>query len=314
MVKADMEARAPDGPPDLRRRRLRQDRGRAARRVQGGRGRQAGADAGADDDPRPAALRHVLRAPQGLPVHDRARQPLPHANAAEGGRREVQRRHGRHPHRHASPARPRRAPEGPRADHRRRGAALRRQAEGAAAPAQAEGRRHRDERDADPAHAADVAGRPARHQRHRDAARGPPAGEDLRRRVRRGARQAGARCARSARGGQAFFVHNRVETIDETAERLRGLCPGMPLRGRPRPDGREGRSRQRMLAFLRGEADVLVATLDHRVGHRHPAGQHADRRARRRLRPRPALPDPRARRPLARARLRVPPVPRARRP
>src|SRR5204863_7623255 len=28
-----------------------------------------------------------------------------------------------------------------------------------------------------------------------------------------------------ARGGQAFFVHNRVDTIDETAERLRGLCP-----------------------------------------------------------------------------------------
>ena len=29
------------------------------------------------------------------------------------------------------------------------------------------------------------------------------------------------------RGGQAFFLHNRVETIEETAERLRGLCPGM---------------------------------------------------------------------------------------
>ena len=41
------------------------------------------------------------------------------------------------------------------------------------------------------------------------------------------------------RGGQAFFVHNRVETIDETAERLRGLCPGMTLRGRPRPARRE---------------------------------------------------------------------------
>ena len=40
-------------------------------------------------------------------------------------------------------------------DHRRRGAALRRQAEGAAAPAQAQGRRDLDERDADPAHAAD---------------------------------------------------------------------------------------------------------------------------------------------------------------
>ncbi|HEX5224320.1 MAG TPA: DEAD/DEAH box helicase, partial [Solirubrobacteraceae bacterium] len=30
-----------------------------------------------------------------------------------------------------------------------------------------------------------------------------------------------------ARGGQAFFLHNRVETIEETAVRLRGLCPGM---------------------------------------------------------------------------------------
>ena len=46
--------------------------------------------------------------------------------------------------------------------------------------------------------------------------------------------------------------------------------------------------------------------LDHRVGHRHPAGQHADRRALRHLRPVAALPDPRPRRPLARARLRVP--------
>ena len=30
-----------------------------------------------------------------------------------------------------------------------------------------------------------------------------------------------------ARDGQAFFLHNRVETIDEIAERLRGLCPGV---------------------------------------------------------------------------------------
>ena len=30
-----------------------------------------------------------------------------------------------------------------------------------------------------------------------------------------------------ARKGQAFFLHNRVETIDETAERLRGLCPDL---------------------------------------------------------------------------------------
>ena len=39
----------PDGPGDLRRRRLRQDRDRGARGVQGGAGRQAGGGAGADD-------------------------------------------------------------------------------------------------------------------------------------------------------------------------------------------------------------------------------------------------------------------------
>ena len=63
------------------------------------------------------------------------------------------------------------------------------------------------------------------------------------------------------------------------------------------------------MGFLRGDADVLVCDEHHRVGHRHPAGQHADRRALRPLRPRPALPDPRPRRPFARARLRVPALP-----
>ena len=69
--------RPADGPADLRRRRLRQDRGRAARRREGGERRQAGDDARADDDPRPAALRHVHRAPARPAVHRRAGQPLP---------------------------------------------------------------------------------------------------------------------------------------------------------------------------------------------------------------------------------------------
>ena len=61
------------------------------------------------------------------------------------------------------------------------------------------------------------------------------------------------------RGGQAFFLHNRVETIDETAERLRGLCPGMRFEvAHGQLD--EQTLEARMLAFLRGEADVLVAT------------------------------------------------------
>jgi len=61
------------------------------------------------------------------------------------------------------------------------------------------------------------------------------------------------------RGGQAFFVHNRVETIDETAERLRGLCPGVTFEvAHGQLDEKE--LEQRMLGFLRGDADVLVAT------------------------------------------------------
>jgi len=62
-----------------------------------------------------------------------------------------------------------------------------------------------------------------------------------------------------ARGGQAFFLHNRVESIDETAERLRGLCPGMRFEvAHGQMDDTE--LEDRMLRFLRGEADVLVCT------------------------------------------------------
>jgi transcription-repair coupling factor (superfamily II helicase) len=61
------------------------------------------------------------------------------------------------------------------------------------------------------------------------------------------------------RTGQAFFLHNRVETIDETAERLRGLCPGLRFvvaHGQLEERALE----ERMLQFLRGDADVLVCT------------------------------------------------------
>ena len=61
------------------------------------------------------------------------------------------------------------------------------------------------------------------------------------------------------RSGQAFFLHNRVETIDETAERLRGLCPDtrfLVAHGQME----ERTLEERMMSFLRGEADVLVCT------------------------------------------------------
>jgi transcription-repair coupling factor (superfamily II helicase) len=61
------------------------------------------------------------------------------------------------------------------------------------------------------------------------------------------------------RNGQAFFLHNRIESIDETAERLRALCPGMKFEvAHGQMDEKE--LEQRMLAFLRGDADVLVCT------------------------------------------------------
>ena len=62
-----------------------------------------------------------------------------------------------------------------------------------------------------------------------------------------------------ARGGQAFFLHNRVETIDETAERVRALVPEarvLVAHGQMA----EGELEGVMLEFLRGGADVLVCT------------------------------------------------------
>jgi transcription-repair coupling factor (superfamily II helicase) len=62
-----------------------------------------------------------------------------------------------------------------------------------------------------------------------------------------------------ARRGQAFFLHNRVDTIDETAERVRAICPkARVLVAHGQMD--EKQLEQVMLEFLRGEADVLVCT------------------------------------------------------
>jgi transcription-repair coupling factor (superfamily II helicase) len=61
------------------------------------------------------------------------------------------------------------------------------------------------------------------------------------------------------RGGQAFFMHNRVESIDETAERLRALCPGVRF-AVAHGQMAEGELEEVMMDYLRGGADVLVCT------------------------------------------------------
>jgi transcription-repair coupling factor (superfamily II helicase) len=61
------------------------------------------------------------------------------------------------------------------------------------------------------------------------------------------------------RGGQTFFVHNRVETIDEIAAYVRGLVPEarIEIAHGQMPEQRLERV---MLRFLEGELDVLVCT------------------------------------------------------
>jgi transcription-repair coupling factor (superfamily II helicase) len=61
------------------------------------------------------------------------------------------------------------------------------------------------------------------------------------------------------RGGQAFFMHNRVESIQETAERLRALCPGVRFAVAHGQMG-EGELEAVMMDYLQGGADVLVCT------------------------------------------------------
>jgi transcription-repair coupling factor (superfamily II helicase) len=61
------------------------------------------------------------------------------------------------------------------------------------------------------------------------------------------------------RGGQSFYLHNRVETIDEAAAKLQQLCPGLRLLV-AHGQMRERNLEERMLLFLRGDADVLVST------------------------------------------------------
>jgi transcription-repair coupling factor (superfamily II helicase) len=61
------------------------------------------------------------------------------------------------------------------------------------------------------------------------------------------------------RDGQAFFLHNRIDTLHETAERLRALCPNVRF-AEAHGQMDETELENTMLEFLRGEADCLVAT------------------------------------------------------
>ena len=61
------------------------------------------------------------------------------------------------------------------------------------------------------------------------------------------------------REGQAFYLHNRVESIEEAAEKLQQLAPSLRFLV-AHGQMRERELEEKMHAFLRGDADVLVST------------------------------------------------------
>ena len=107
------------------------------------------------------------------------------------------------------------------------------------------------------------------------------------------------------RGGQIYFLHNDVDTIGTTAERLAQLAARGAHRDRARPDGR-ARPRARDARVLRAARQPARLLDDHRDRHRRADRQHDHHRPRRPLRPRAAAPAARPRRPLAPPGLRVP--------
>ena len=180
--------------------------------------------------------------------------------------------------------------QGPGPGHRGRGAALRRQAQGAAEGA-AGRRAHADpDRHADPAHAADGADRHPRDVDHRHPAGRPAGGAHLRHAQRPGD---------GARGAAAREVPRRPGL-------LRRAAPVRPARDRevPARAGAGDRSsvvghgqmaatqlEEVMTAFYEGRYDVLLSTTIVEIRARHPHGQHPDRAPRRHVRLGPAVPD-----------------------
>jgi transcription-repair coupling factor (superfamily II helicase) len=63
------------------------------------------------------------------------------------------------------------------------------------------------------------------------------------------------------RGGQVYFVHNRIETIDTIAARVRSLAPPRARIAVAHGQLKEAALDDVMARFVRGEVDVLVSTM-----------------------------------------------------
>ena len=107
------------------------------------------------------------------------------------------------------------------------------------------------------------------------------------------------------RGGQVYFLHNDIDTIATTAERLAELVPEARIAVAHGQMAR-ARSRARDARVLRAASQPARLLDDHRDRHRRADGQHDHHRARRPLRARAAPPAARSRGPLASPGVRVP--------
>ena len=178
--------------------------------------------------------------------------------------RGARRGQARHRHRHAPAALARRALQGPRPAGRRRGAALRRHAQGAPQAAAHAGRRAHADRDADPAHAAHGDVRHARHLDHRHAAADRLRDPHVRVPLRPRAAPARRSSASSRAAGRSSSSTTGSRTSRDGGASSRELVPEVTRIAVGHGQMGEGELEKVMVDFVDGAHDILVLHVDHR--------------------------------------------------
>ena len=260
-VLPDLETPRADGPPGLRRRRLRQDRGGHPRRLPRGHSRAAGRRPLPDHGARAAALPLL---PERAWRATRFASPRSRASRSKQGasrrRARPQGGQGRHRHRHAPAPVEGRALQAPRPPGRRRGAALRRHAQGAH---QAAPRRNVDVLTLTATPIPRTLQMAVSGLRDMSLITTPPVDRRAIRTIV--TRMDDARRARGdrrelARGGQVFYVYNRVEGIYERAAARAGARARGAHRGRRTGRWPRQRSSRRCSTSSKGATTCCAAT------------------------------------------------------